>query len=258
MVITTAPLPSQILANAPESVDYQMVYTLPLYTYATNWDVYGAPYAIDNRNTIGLYSRVAYYMEVATNAAGPTSWVYVAAAAFNTNANRIGVPVLGSGSYFQQKLATNGSIFASTNLALDTTLTNNLSIEFGPLNYSVATSTVVIGGSTTAYDNNDTFTAHATAGSTLIGNAGGIRLYNDVRGQVEKLAAIGQLAATVAHEIRNPITGAKCLLQQVPIATDAPTNEVKWWIKQELFWWHSPVAVQRYRSKQAVRSGYQT
>jgi signal transduction histidine kinase len=31
----------------------------------------------------------------------------------------------------------------------------------------------------------------------------------------EKLASIGQLAATIAHEIRNPITGAKCLLQQV-------------------------------------------
>jgi len=40
----------------------------------------------------------------------------------------------------------------------------------------------------------------------------------------EKLAAIGQLAATVAHEIRNPITGAKCLLQQVEDELNGPTQ----------------------------------
>jgi signal transduction histidine kinase len=41
-----------------------------------------------------------------------------------------------------------------------------------------------------------------------------IALEREVQHQ-EKLAAIGQLAATLAHELRNPITGAKCLLQQV-------------------------------------------
>ena len=44
------------------------------------------------------------------------------------------------------------------------------------------------------------------------------------RAHAEKLAAIGELAARVAHEIRNPVTAARSLAQQLAREPASPLN----------------------------------
>lgn len=173
--IITAPLPpSQIIANAPEAADYQLLYYLNIPATSPGWNTTGTTYNIDNRNAVAPFSRVAYYMELATNATGPTNWVYVSVDAFTTDVNKLGVPDLPSGALFQQKL-TNMNVFSSQGNITTGTGFSGGNIEFWPQNYAQANVAAVTNASASTFDWGDqisTIFGTGGHGSMQIHNAG--------------------------------------------------------------------------------------
>jgi lysophospholipase L1-like esterase len=146
-----------VFARVPESTNYTLVYRHALPAAVPNYNVNGIAYDFDQRPLISRpFSRVAYCVELATNAAGPTNWVYISDDSFTPDLNRIGVPVLGTGAGFQQRLATNANVYSSdTNIVTGTNLAT-CNIEFWPFNYGAATTATVPTGSGSQYDWNDT------------------------------------------------------------------------------------------------------
>ncbi len=144
---------AQILANVPEATNFVPVLTLNIPGPVPNWNVSGTAYVLDNRTLIGSFSRVAYYMELATNN-GPTNWVYVSFDPVTNDARKIGVPDMTVGAWFQQRI-TNANIYSSMTNITTGVFSNGCNIEFWPFDYTGATTTLIPTGSG-SYDWNDT------------------------------------------------------------------------------------------------------
>ena len=167
--------PANVLANVPEAAGYQLVYSLPI--PATGNLVSGAgftPYSADYRASVGVFSRVAYYVELRkTSDTGP-KFVWTSMDAFTTDVGKIGVPTPASAAVFQQVVGNLNVVSNVAGVVNGTGITTG-NIEWWPTNYSAP---VVAGilpgnpGSTTAYDFNDTRTTTGTHGSMQVHNYG--------------------------------------------------------------------------------------
>lgn len=166
ILIASAPLPANLLANAPEAAEYQLVYMLPIPGVATNWNVIGTPYAQDHRHVIGPFSRVGYYLELATNN-GPTNWVWVSMDAFTNDVNKIGVPdmALAGGPIIQQRVTNLTVLTSATNVTTGTNMIGG-NLEFWPYNYATANGIGIPGANAGTYDFGDTVSANASIGTS--------------------------------------------------------------------------------------------
>lgn len=186
MVLPTpaAPIPAEVLANVPESANYELVYSLNI--PATGNLTGGAgftPYSVDKSGESQSFSRVAYYMELQKTGDVSPTFVWVSMDAFTTERSKIGVPNLASGAVFQQFVSNMNVVSNSGAVTTGTGLSGNL--EFWPTNYNGTNSLPVPGASTTAFDFGDNRTA---------GDYGSMQVHNYGAGQT--LFAINRWGAT--------------------------------------------------------------
>ncbi len=177
--LPVTPVPAQVLANAPETADFQLVYALDIPSASPSWNINGTPYNIDNRWHIGAFDRIAYYLELVTTT-GATNWIYVAMDPFTTDVHKIGVPDMIAGGVFQ-KAVSNLTVYSNVSgITTGTTFTAG-NIEFWPFDYSATTnsSVVVTNASNSLFDWGDTITY--TTGTSGYGS---MQVHNPYASQV--------------------------------------------------------------------------
>ena len=136
VAISPAALPPEIVANAGAAANgYQLVASLNIPTTG-NFIATANPYSFDERSVSGLFSRVAYYLEL--QAPGqPVQYVWTSMDAFTTSKNKIAVPTPASGAVFQQNVA-NLDVVSNVAGVVNGTGMSGGNIEFWPTNYSAA------------------------------------------------------------------------------------------------------------------------
>jgi lysophospholipase L1-like esterase len=157
------PPPAEVLARVPESTNYLHVATLPI---PASGNVSSLVHAYDVRDQIGPFDRVAYHWELAT--ATETNWIWAAMDAFTTRADRIGVPTVASGAFFQQAVQ-NLDVRSNVPGVVEGSGLSGGWMEFWPSNYSAGNGAGVPGASDSLYDFGDTATA---------GSHGSMQLHN--------------------------------------------------------------------------------
>jgi sialate O-acetylesterase len=145
----TVPARDFLKRHVPEAKDYQLVYDLDL-------DKLGADihWQVDNRSKIhGAFDRIAYCLEL-ENAAGEFQAVYVSMDAFTSSLDKIGLPTVQSGAFFQQNVTNLTVVSSVKDLVTGTNLAGG-NIEFWPNNYGPANSANVPNASSTVFDFGD-------------------------------------------------------------------------------------------------------
>lgn len=163
-------IPRGYLNHVPESTGYTLAYSLDIPSLA-NYGAGAVPYAVDNRNGIGPFTRVAYYLELQTPN-GDLKYVWTSVDAFTTDVGKIGVPTLSSGASFQQGVTGMNVVSNAPGLTTGSGLAGQ--IEFWPTSYTATNSTGVAGASSSLYDFGDQPTT---------GSYGSMQIHNVSAGQ---------------------------------------------------------------------------
>ena len=165
------------MENVADASKYVLVQGAKLTTQmGAEWraDYQGVDYNIANnvaqlQKTLGPFDRVGYYMEYAQTANSDLNYVFVSFDTMTADISKIGVPVYGTGEFYQQKVknmqvttnvpATEGLISApgtTTQATPNTTYAHNTGyLEFWPSNYTNAKANVITQGDGNTYDIND-------------------------------------------------------------------------------------------------------
>jgi sialate O-acetylesterase len=135
--------------NVPEAKDYQLVYDLDLTKLGPS-----IKYDVDNHEKINKpFDRIAYFIEL-QDAVQNTEDLYVSMDAFTSDPAKIGVPVLGSGAYFQRNVA-NLDVYSNVKGIFTGTHLKGGNIEFWPNNYGPQNSASVPNASSDVFDFGD-------------------------------------------------------------------------------------------------------
>ncbi|MEI7731234.1 MAG: autotransporter-associated beta strand repeat-containing protein [Verrucomicrobiota bacterium] len=195
-VLVTRPFP-QITANVPEATNFLVVLGVNLPVTPGTWQTLGTTYSTDNRSMASNFTRVAYYLELATSG-GPTNWIYVSMDPFTNNVYKIGVPDYPNGAIFQQKV-TNMNVRSSVPGIVQGEGITTGNMEFWPNSYASGTTALIPTGSGTAYDWNDTCT-----GTTPANGHGSMQIHNYGAGSTgQVLFAISRFNGTLGIGIGN-------------------------------------------------------
>ena len=158
-------------SNVPEAALYTPIYGLNIPTapdYST-----GVVYGLDQRADVADFSRIAYYVVLQRSGELP-NYLWVSMDAFTHDVNRIGVPTVGSGAFFQQPV-TNMTVFSGdTNIVTGTNLAGG-HLEFWPTGYDPFNSAAVPHASSAVYDWGD---------HPIPGNYGSMQIHNADASQV--------------------------------------------------------------------------
>lgn len=135
--------------HVPEAKDYREVYDLDLTKLGPT-----ISYDVDKHANISQpFDRIAYFLEL-EDADGNTRDIYVSMDAFTTDLGKIGIPVFGSGAYFQQNV-TNMDVYSNVKAIVAGTGLAGGNIEFWPNNYAPQNSAHVPNASGDVFDFGD-------------------------------------------------------------------------------------------------------
>jgi len=135
--------------NVPDAKSYQVVYDLSLTSLGSS-----IQYDVDNHSNIHQpFDRIGYFVEL-QDANWNTKDIFVSMDAFTGDAGKIGVPVFGSGAFFQQNV-TNMDVYSNVKGIVTGSGLSGGNIEFWPNNYAQQNSAGVPNASNDAYDFGD-------------------------------------------------------------------------------------------------------
>jgi sialate O-acetylesterase len=144
-----APKRDLLAIKVPEAKNYQLVYDLDLAKLGST-----ITYAVDNHATIHQpFDRIAYFLEL-QSADKNTQYLYVSMDAFTDALDKIGVPTVKSGAFFQRNVA-NMNVYSNVKGVVAGTGLAGGNIEFWPNNYGAANSANVPNASSQVWDFGD-------------------------------------------------------------------------------------------------------
>ncbi|HQL75136.1 MAG: PEP-CTERM motif protein [Planctomycetes bacterium ADurb.Bin126] len=155
---------------AGEKAGVQLVYDLNIPGISPGWrNTTPVPYTVNNAAGIatGSYNRIGYYLEVGSE------YVYVSMDAFDTNASRIGYPHNVNNPVARQIIVNNANVYSNDPTITPGTGISTVNLEMWPSNYSTTRNALILGGSDSAFDWNDSgFSTGAGHGSFQVHNYG--------------------------------------------------------------------------------------
>ena len=135
-------------STVAEASRYKLVYSLDIPDMPDYAD--GLAYTLDHRAEVSGFSRIAYCMELqSTN--GSSNFVWVSMDAFTTNIDKVGVPTVASGAFFQQPITNMNVQSSMAGIVVGTNLTGG-NLEFWPQDSSMINTALVPNASDGQYD----------------------------------------------------------------------------------------------------------